>query len=419
MPKALEEILNSAEEIEVEADLARLIDAYLNGISKAYERDPGSEAKMPFHIALAALFDLCVNALYAQKVVSSGWVFCSDKSEESEDAHFSGHYLYYPFVSACPRCSVKGRFHQADPQKPKSGAIGDMNAKVIAAMYSRIAQASPEKAEVYRVPGTGDADLLFSEGNNVCLVEIKASPLVSYPLAIPRREPITRLDSESGEELVNDHHREATPPDLGSSPLYLYLPHVDEYLDLGSKRGEGWPLDTLASHIEKPEAAMKVAKAWQRLLEVYSDRDALWVSDDSRWLVNSCGKPRGAGFEISNGKNMPGIDRTDDLKKGTYQVLKMGAVFKEHPNKNVRTALVANVHAIVHEEVYVAEIADVVWVKDPPDGKYVTKKTDEEWTIKSDGVFNLFDGIICLTGSKFRDDWLKSVADAKHLRNTL
>lgn len=418
MPKSLEEILSSAEEVEIEPSLAQLIDAYLKGISEAYARNPGLEEGTPFHIALAALFDLCANALYAQKVVSSGWVFCSDKSSELEDEHFSGHYLYYPFVSACPRCSVKGRFHKANAQKPKSGAIGDMNAKVIAAIYSRIAESSPEKAEVYRVPGTGDADLVFSEGSNICLAEIKASPLVSYPLAMPRGEPITYLDGKTGEELVNDHHRDSTPPELSSDPLYLYLPHVDEYVDLGPKRGEGWPLDTLASHIEKPEAAMKVAKAWQRLLNVYSDWDDLWVNDDSRWLVNSCGKPRG-GFQISDGKNMPGIDRTDDLKKGTYQVLKMGAVYKEQSDKEVRTALVANVHAIVHEEVYVAEIADVVWVKDPPHGKYVSKKTDEEWTIKSDGVFNLFDGIICLTGSKFRDDWLESVADAKHLRNTL
>ncbi len=418
MPKSLEEILSSAEEIEVEADLALLIDTYLEGVSKAYGRDPGSEAETPFHIALAALFDLCANALYAQRVVTSGWVFCSDKSVELGDEHFSGHYLYYPFVSACPRCSVKGRFHKANPQKPKSGTIGDMNAKVIAAIYSRIAQASPERAEVYRVPGTGDADLIFSEGENVCLAEIKASPLVSYPLAVRRNEPITYLDNETGEEFVNDHHKDATPPDLESSTLYLYISHTDEYLELGPKKGEGWPLNALASHVEKPEGAMKVAKAWQRLLEVYSDRGCLWGSDDSRWLVNSCGKPRGE-FQISDGKNMPGIDRTDDLKKGTYQVLKMGAVYKEHPKKNVRTALVANVHAIVHEEVYVAEIADVVWVKDPPKGEYVTGKTSEEWTIKSEGIFNLFDGIICLTGSKFRDGWLKSVADAKHLRNTL
>ncbi|MBA2376533.1 MAG: hypothetical protein H0V75_10445 [Rubrobacter sp.] len=419
MPKSLEDILSSAEEIEVEPGLARLIDAYLNGIAEAYRRDPGSERAMPFDVALAALFDLCANALYAQRVVTSGWIFCGDKSAESDDGHFAGHYLYYPFVSACPRCSVKGRFHKADPQKPKSGSIGDMNSMVIAAIYSRIAKASPEKAEVYRVPGTGDADLIFSEGDNICLAEIKASPLVSYPLAVRRKEPITYLDDDTGEALVNDHHKNATPPDLEYSPLYLYLPHVGEYVDLGSKKGDGWPLDTLASYVSRPEGAMKVAGAWQRLLEVYSDRGGLWNNDNARWLVNSCGKPRGAGFEISNGKNMPGIDRTDDLKKGTYQVLKMGAVYKEHPKKKVRTALVANIHAIVHEEVYVAEIADVVWVKDPPGGKYVTGKTEEEWTVKSEGVFNLFDGIICLTGSKFRDDWLESVADANHLRNTL
>lgn len=54
------------------------------------------------------------------------------------------------------------------------------------------------------------------------------------------------------------------------------------------------------------------------------------------WFTNSCGQPiprpdtwphrAGTGYEsVSDSKTSVGIDRTDDIKKGTYQILKLGA----------------------------------------------------------------------------------------------
>lgn len=352
-----------------------------------------------------------MNALYARRAASSGWIYCADKSTKAE--HWEGDYLYYPYVNVCPRCSVKGKFHEAKSKKPQPGSIGDVSSIVIAAIYDRVAQAAPGKATVLRVPGTGDADLILQEGDNICVAEIKASPLVSYPLAVTS-EPIEVSDPDTSHRRVQDHH-ESTATHLRRETVYLYLPHVNEYIDLGSMSSGEWPLNSMSSYVSTTEGAAGIALAWSRLFRVYRDK-SLRGGDNSWWLVNGCGSPRGSGIKISDGKNMPGIDRTDDLKKGTYQVLKMGATLKDRPDKSVRAALVANVHAVIHDEVYVTDLADVIWTKDGPDDDYIVRRDDKEWVIKAEGIFNLYDGIICITRSRFRDSWLKNIADVDSLR---
>jgi hypothetical protein len=341
--------------------------------------------------------------------------FCCTKSSEEPEKWV--HTIYYPFVAACPRCSVKGNFYKATAQKPPSGSIGGLNAIVIAALYDRVAQSSAGKARVLRVPGTGDADLVFLEGDDICVAEIKASPLVSYPLAVAS-DPIEDLDPATGQRRTLDHH-ESTATHLRRDSVCLYMPHVGKYIELGPKTGGNWPMDALSNYVSTAEGAAEIALAWSRLFQVYSDK-SLRRGSNAWFLVNGCGKaPREyGGFSISDGKNMPGIDRTDDLKKGTYQVLKMGAAFKERPDKRVRAALVANVHAVIHDEAYVTDLADVVWTKDGPGDTHVISRDDKEWVIKSEGVFNLYDGIVCITDSRFRDPWLKRIADVNSLRTS-
>lgn len=45
------------------------------------------------------------------------------------------------------------------------------------------------------------------------------------------------------------------------------------------------------------------------------------------------------------------MDRTDDIKKGIYQVIKMGTLFKDQPN--IKTAIISNLPAYRHREEYV------------------------------------------------------------------
>ncbi len=268
--KTVEEIINGAEKVEVEPSLDRLIDSFLTGISTAYNRNPNLQQRMPFRIAVAALFDLCVNALYARTALSSGWLYCSDKHAEVRDEHFAGDYLYYPFVAACPRCAMKGDFYRADAQKPPSGSIGDLNAVVIAALYDRVAQSSPGGARVFRIPGTGDADLIFLEGDDVCVAEIKASPLVSYPLAITSNV-IEDYDPKTGQRRTLDHSQ-ATATHLSNDSIYLYLSHINRYVDLGANTQIDWPMKALSQYVSAPEGAQEIALAWFQLFSIQHTR---------------------------------------------------------------------------------------------------------------------------------------------------
>ena len=96
------------------------------------------------------------------------------------------------------------------------------------------------------------------------------------------------------------------------------------------------------------------------------------------------------------------MDRTDDIKKGIYQVLKIGAESK--PNKSVfvvRTALISNIHAVRHYHEYLASLEDIVWTLD----KSRKAQKVEDLAPKTD-VYSLFDGIISFTESSIRDEWI-------------
>lgn len=89
--QTLKEILENAERVEVEPALDQLIGSFLEGISAAYDEYPElAESGVSFKMAVAALFDLCVNALYARSAVSSGWVYCAEKSAALSNSHYGG-----------------------------------------------------------------------------------------------------------------------------------------------------------------------------------------------------------------------------------------------------------------------------------------------------------------------------------------
>jgi hypothetical protein len=137
------------------------------------------------------------------------------------------------------------------------------------------------------------------------------------------------------------------------------------------------------------------------------------------WLTNACGQPnprpsdwparrRGTGYEsVSDGKTSVGMDRTDDIKKGIYQVLKVGAESKPQQKRNhftVKTALISNIHAARHYEEYLASLENIVWALD--ESGQARKAADLPPETE---VYNLFDGIISFTKSHIRDKWLEQI----------
>lgn len=87
------------------------------------------------------------------------------------------------------------------------------------------------------------------------------------------------------------------------------------------------------------------------------------------------------------------MDRTDDIKKGIYQVLKIAASAKPNSKQmKVKTALLSNIHAVRHYNEYLTDIQDIVWTLDETG----TAKRIADLPAQKD-VYNLFDGIITFT----------------------
>ena len=115
---------------------------------------------------------------------------------------------------------------------------------------------------------------------------------------------------------------------------------------------------------------------------------------------------------MDDSKNAPGLDRSDDIKKGTYQMLKYGTSYKEKCSKGkLRSALLSNFMAVRGYERYFSEMKDVLWTKEKysvvTDG--LTKRHDVR-AFQAGGVFNLYDAVMTLTTSVFRDGHIRQFA---------
>ena len=149
--------------------------------------------------------------------------------------------------------------------------------------------------------------------------------------------------------------------------------------------------------------------SWQVAFEAYSGKKKTAAIF---WLTNGCGVPSpvpihwpdraGSGREtISDGKTSVGLDRTDDIKKGVYQLLKlrMTPITKDY---TVKVGIVSNAHAARHHEEYIKPIENVMWLESTKDDVESTGDLPDETP-----VYNLFDGIITFTECFTKDSWIK------------
>ena len=90
------------------------------------------------------------------------------------------------------------------------------------------------------------------------------------------------------------------------------------------------------------------------------------------------------------------MDRTDDIKKSTFQVLKLGVEHRqalEAGGWKIGIGLLGNLPAARHYSGYLASYEEIVWAKTPPGVK------PETWS-------NLFDAVASFTDSNIRANFL-------------
>ncbi|WP_251951509.1 hypothetical protein [Salinibacter ruber] len=373
------------------------LDSYKELRSNGYDVSPNS--------ALACLFDLLVSAKYAERLVSDdGWTYCAGHDIDE------GPSLYFSYLKTCPRCSVsKGIKPKVDSNKPKSGNIGDISEDSNYQIFRHMISSISSDVKIGKDSRTrSDIDVVIYNDERLILGETKSSPLVLYPLEIQLDRRLTEVSN--GESVEKTDHTPATK-DVMSNEIYMFVPHRDERISLGSANSGNWPYGGINDYIDEPLNIKFLIDAWNELYDVYKSNP--YADEDLRRYI-LCGN--GASLDdsstsIDDSKNKPGMDRTDDIKKGTYQSLKYGTYFKEKSeNRKISAVISTNMFPLRTYKRYLAEMVKVVWTKEEYSQNVNINLDDSDIrAFKKSDLFYLYDAIIGLSESIYMDKDIKSL----------
>jgi hypothetical protein len=357
-------------------------------------------------ISLAAGFDLLLAAQYYASIAHTGWHYCGDSLDIP--------LRFYAYTNTCPRCVLKGKFVHVAGNKPSSGAIGAMSRRLLLLYIQALFKRMDRNIEI-RI-GTEPVDAIFidtsTEPITLLFAEIKAAPLVTLPLA-GASQP---LYEEYEGQLLPIHHRASDFSNFFGSEVGIWLPKTynegwsADFYSIGSKsdaHDHYWAYRGIGSLLDSSNWFLAYLNFWLVALDSYANRTRV----PPFWFTNGCGSPfprpsDWAGTTISDSKSSVGMDRTDDIKKATYQVLKLSAEGKPNSDYAYKTAIISNIHAIRHFEDYFTALKDIVWTREATGSAKLVGDLDPNLPI-----FNLFDGIIALTDVIDRDEWIRRVFD--------
>lgn len=354
-------------------------------------------------IKLAALFDLFVSCEYYGSLANKGWTYCSH----------SPNMLIYAYTNVCPRCLGNGKFIFTKANKPESGQIGMITTEILCEIFIALFKWNGRNVEIYKA--SEPVDVLIHEPSQELMVvaEVKAAPLMTIPIGC-ECEPITE---EVDGVLINSNHCLSDNPFVHNTNLFLIFPKTSLHNEQRFNLNIDWECESpffkaiLDLSDTNPHFLNYYFSFWEEAFKAYTTKER---TNPIFWLTNACGLPtprpdtwpkrKSGGYEtISDAKTSVGMDRTDDIKKGIYQVLKLGAEFKPKYS-NLKTALISNIHAIRHNKEYLQCIKDIVWTIDE------TRKIKSWSEIPQDTpLYNLFDGIVAFTQSDIRDNQLSSL----------
>jgi hypothetical protein len=347
------------------------------------------ELHVPKGIVFAALYDLLVSAAYYQEAIANvGWVYCAKVSSHAP-------IMTFPFVNACPACTiVNSEIVKCTGNKPESGKIGKITSDTLLFLLQEIFRMNGQNVVVK----TGQEPIDFIIANNdkdkYLLGEIKAGALVVLLLTV--NSDIWYESKPDGIVPVL-HQDRAAVNSFTNTPISLCLPVRDEdtwsyrCVSLGLKEGKHWAFDGLAKAIQHDSNFLRdYLLFWASALDVYETKDR---TNPLYWLTNGCGSK--GSINVSDSKTSVGMDRTDDIKKGMYQLLKIGAESRKNDLPySLTIALISNIHAIRHYDDYFQPVEDVMWGY----GSMLDK-----------GLFNLYDGLFSFTRKHIKNNWLSTI----------
>ena len=298
----------------------------------------------------AFLFDAVVSLAYIDATAGL------EKSVERCDNVLDGYNAHLGFINLCSPCYEKGSWQYQKAAKPESGALGKLSSEIILKFIEHF---SPNFVSVAVIGGSDYADAVIQHTSGLkILAEVKSAPLMTYPLLI----------SASAAETVGHHQKFImTSSQLRACDTALYL-HGSTLIPLGKAGSDNWPFKGFVDFVCDTNNAIDMVqhlKIWMVARDTYRNKDR---QNKLYYLTNACGSPpaeakKNHGWPqkevISDGKTSAGMDRTDDIKKGIYQTLKIGVKHKQ--SSEYRTAIISNLPAYRHGVDYVDPLVPMLW----------------------------------------------------------
>lgn len=296
-------------------------------------------------------FDLIMSASYidATSGIEKSIERCNAISEE-----FNAHL---GFINLCSPCYIRNqKWSYQKAVKPQSGALGKLSSEVILRFIEKL---YPQLTEVIAIGGTGLADAVLKHSNGmVILAEVKSAPLLTYPFLF-----------KVPNSCLKGHHEKITITNsqLRNCETAMFL-HGSGIIKLGKAGDHLWPFKPLVDFVTNDKNLSFIQSCisdWLSAREAYSMKDR---SNIMYYLANASGSPPIIAKDrdgwpksesISDSKTSAGMDRTDDIKKGIYQALKMGTYIKSDPS--IKTAIISNLPAYRHGNEYVNPFIDMLW----------------------------------------------------------
>lgn len=355
-------------------------------------------------LLLASFYDLVVSAVYYTYITNSGWMYCKNNGVPK---------LTLPFVNCCPIHVLSNEFVFHKSNKPTSAKIGEATSRILLLFFQSLFKEFGKHIKV--LDACEPADAIFIDETNKCafFAEIKASPLLTMSLAM-NCDMMT--DTNDDGNLVDIEHKSTANPNLLGKELFIMLPAKTNdnswkmtYHSIGKKTTAtdvSFAYKGLRNLIKDPEFIKCYNDYWLSSFNLYCKKDD---EQSIFWFTNACGKPsnlpkswEGGTTCISDAKTSVGMDRTDDIKKGIYQVLKLGSEGKQHDfGWNYKVGIISNIHPARHFGTYIKPIKDLIWTTS------VEKNVSFAGELPTDKpMYNLFDGIVTFTNCYIRDKWL-------------
>lgn len=296
-------------------------------------------------------FDLVMSASYID--AASG----IEKSIERCNAISEDFNAHLGFINLCSPCyMINQRWSYQKAIKPQSGALGKLSSEVILRFIEKL---YPKITEVIAVGGTESADAVLKHSSGmVILAEVKSAPLLTYPFLF--KVPNSCLNG--------DHEKlTITSSQLRNCETAMFL-HGGGIIKLGKAGDHLWPFKPLVDFVTDDKNLSFIQcciNDWLSAREAYSKKDR---SNIMYYLANASGSPPIIAKDrdgwpksesISDSKTSAGMDRTDDIKKGIYQSLKIGTHVKSDPS--IKTAIISNLPAYRHGDEYVNPFIDMLW----------------------------------------------------------